>query len=144
MTLLRRLLRDERGANMVEFAVALPVLVMFIWGIFQVGLIYQANAGMQHALGEAARFATIFPTPSDTAIRAKVTTRKFGTYNGTLGTLQITNNTVTVSGSGVSGGSTTVTVSKDLTLTYSQPTNFIFFNGPTVNLSKSKRVYLAT
>lgn len=143
MTLLRRLLRDERGANLVEFAVALPVLVMFIWGIFQIGLIYQANAGMQHALGEAARFATIFPTPSDTAIRAKVASRKFGTYNGTLGTLQITNNTVTVSGSGVSGGSTTVTVSKDLTLTYSQPTNFLFFNGPTVNLSKSKRVYLA-
>jgi Flp pilus assembly protein TadG len=144
MTLLRRLLRDERGANMVEFAVALPVLVLFIWGIFQVGLIYQANAGMQHALGEAARFATIFPTPSDTAIRAKVASKKFGTYNGTLGTLQITNNTVTVSGSGVSGGSTTITVSKDMTLTYSQPTNFIFFNGPTVNLSKSKRVYLAS
>jgi Flp pilus assembly protein TadG len=137
MTLLRRLLRDERGANMVEFAVALPVLVLFIWGIFQVGLIYQANAGMQHALGEAARFATIFPTPSDTAIRAKVTSRKFGTYNGTLGTLQITDNTT-------GSGATLKVVSKDMTLTYSQPTNFIFFNGPTVNLSKSKRVYLAT
>jgi Flp pilus assembly protein TadG len=137
MNLLRRLLRDDRGANMVEFAVALPVLVLFIWGIFQVGLVYQALAGMQHALGEAARHATIFPTPSDTAIRAKVTSKKFGTYNGTLGTLQITDNTT-------GSGANLKVVSKDLTLTYSQPTDFIFFNGPTVNLSKSKRVYLAS
>ena len=137
MNLLRRLLRDTRGANLVEFAIALPVLVLFIWGIFQIGLVYQALAGMQHALGEAARYATIYPTPSDTAIRAKVTSRKFGTYNGTLGTLQITDNTT---GSGAS----LKVVSKDMTLTYSQPTNFIFFNGPTVNLSKSKRVYLSS
>ena len=137
MNLLRRLLRDTRGANLVEFAIALPVLVLFIWGIFQIGLVYQALAGMQHALGEAARYATIYPTPSDTAIRAKVTSRKFGTYNGTLVTLQITDNTT---GSGAS----LKVVSKDLTLTYSQPTDFIFFNGPTVNLSKSKRVYLSS
>lgn len=135
MTLLRRLLRDDRGANMVEFAVALPVLVLFIWGIFQIGLVYQALAGMQHALGEAARYATIYPTPSDTQIRAKVTSRKFGTYNGTLGTLQILNDT--------SGPGGQVRY-KDLELTYSQPTDFIFFNGPTVNLRKTKRVYLAS
>src|SRR5215211_3566124 len=79
MMKLRALLRDERGANLVEFAIALPVLVSFIWGILQVGLIFQAQAGVQHALGEAARLATIWPTPSDTTIRAKVASRKFGT-----------------------------------------------------------------
>lgn len=135
MSKLQTILRDERGANLIEFAIALPVLVLFIWGIFQVGLVFQAQAGMQHVLGEAARYATIFPTPSDTAIRAKVTSHKFGTYNGTLGTLQINNDT--------SGPGGTVRY-KDMTLTYSQPTDFIFFAGPTINLSKSKRVYLAS
>ena len=32
---------------------------------------------------------------------------------------------------------------KDLTLTYSQPTKFIFFTGPTVTITRSKRVYLS-
>ncbi len=39
----------------------MPILVLFIYGIFQVGLLFQANAGMQHALGEGAatrRFAS--------------------------------------------------------------------------------------
>lgn len=136
MMMKRNLRRDDRGAAMIEFAIAIPVLVSFIWGIFQIGLIFQANAGMQHALGEAARYATIWPTPSDTDIRARVTSRKFGTFNGTLGTLTITDNTT-------GSGSTLKTVSKDMTLTYRQKLNFLFIPGPTVNLSRSKRVYLA-
>ena len=128
----RKLLKDERGANLVEFAIALPVLIFFIYGIFTVGLLFQANAGMQHALGEAARYATIFPTPTDDEIRARVAARKFGTRTGTLGALQIDNS----NNSGAPG-----TRYKTLTLSYTQPTNFLFFQGPTVTISKSKRVY---
>jgi Flp pilus assembly protein TadG len=136
MNLLRRIRRDERGASLIEFAIALPVLASFIWGIFQIGLIFQANAGMQHALGEAARYATIFPTPSDTQIQDMIARRKFGTFNGSLGKLSITDNTT-------GSGATLTTVSKDLTLTYDQKLNFLFIPGPTVTLSKTKRVYLA-
>ncbi len=128
----KSLWRDERGANAIEFAIALPVLVLFIWGILQVGLLYQASAGMQHALGEAARHATLYPTPSDDDIRARVASKKFGTANGTLGALQIAD--------GNSGGSGTTY--KDLSLTYSQPINFLLFPGPTVTLTRTKRVYL--
>lgn len=131
-TVIAKILRDERGANAIEMGIALPVLVFFIWGIVQVGLLFQANAGMQHALGEAARYATIYPTPADDALKAKMADRKFGTYNGTLGELTIEDVT--------SGGTI---VAKKLTLTYSQPTNFLLFNGPTVNISKTKTVYLA-
>jgi len=130
----RRLLKDERGANLVEFAIAVPVLVFFIYGIFTIGLLYQANAGVQHALGEAARYATIFPTPTDDQIRARVAARKFGTGTGTLGQLQIADNN--------SGGPGTRY--KTLTLSYSQATNFLFFQGPTVTITKSKRVYPAS
>ena len=140
MSAIRKLIRDERGANLIEFAIALPVLVTFIWGIFQVGLLFQANAGMQHALGEAARYATIFPTPSDAAITNMVTSKKFGTYNGTLGTLSITNNNVTT---GVAPNQVTKTVSKDLTLQYTHTMRFLFIPAKTLTLTKTKRVYLA-
>ena len=33
--------------------------------MFQFGVILQANAGMQHALGEGARYATLYPKPAD-------------------------------------------------------------------------------
>ena len=59
MKLLRFLRRDERGVAVIEIAIVLPVLILFIYGIFQIGILYQANAGMQHALGEGARYATL-------------------------------------------------------------------------------------
>lgn len=130
---LRKLAGDSAGSTAVEFAVAVPVLVSLIWGIFQFGLVFQANAGVQHALGEAARYATIFPTPTDTQIQAKITAHKFGVRNGTWGTPQIDN----ANAAAANGGYKTITV------TYSQPTDFLFFNGPTVNITKSKRIYLS-
>ena len=59
MTLHNLLRRCQRGAAVIEFALSLPILVLLIYGIFQVGLMFQANAGMQHALGEGARYATL-------------------------------------------------------------------------------------
>ena len=130
---LRILRRDEKGTAVIEMAIALPVLTLFIYGIFVVGQLFQASAGMQHALGEAARFATIYPTPADSEIQAKIAAKKFGTSGGTLGALQISNG----------GGGGAGDPYKDLSLTYSQPTDFLFFDGPTVTLTRTKRVYLA-
>ncbi len=31
----------------------------------------------------------------------------------------------------------------ELTATFTMPTNFLFFNGPNINLSQTKRVYVA-
>jgi Flp pilus assembly protein TadG len=129
MTRFRQLIADRAGSSAIEFAVSVPVLVMLIWGIAQVGLLYEANAGMQHALGEGARMATIYPTPTDTQIQTKITSAKFGLGNGTWGTPTIvTDNT---------------TKTKTITVTYSQPTDFLFLPGPNVSLSASKVVYLA-
>ena len=129
MTRFRQLIADRAGSSAIEFAVSVPVLVMLIWAIAQVGLLYEANAGMQHALGEGAGMATIYPTPTDTQIQTKITSAKFGLGNGTWGTPTIvTDNT---------------TKTKTITVTYSQPTDFLFLPGPNVSLSASKVVYLA-
>ena len=134
---LRLLVRNAQGVAAMEFAVAVPVLISMIWGMFQVGIIYQANAGAQHALGEAARYATLcIPTgtgcnvPSNTQIQAMITAHKFGLGNGTWGTPTIASNTVLNT--------------KTITVTYSQPTDFLFFPGPTVSITKSKVVYLSS
>lgn len=126
----RILRRNDQGAAAIEFALAVPILVMFIYGIFRIGLLMEANAGMQHALGEAARYATIFPTPSDTALQDKITSHKFGLDGGTWSTPSITTDTTAKT--------------KLIRVTYSQPTDFLFFPGPTVSLTRSKLVYLST
>jgi Flp pilus assembly protein TadG len=127
--LLKRLWADESGANIIEFAIAVPVLTVFIYGIFVVGKLFEAQAGMQHALGEAARYATLYPTPTDDQIKAKMAAKKFGVTGngGALSALAIS-----------TSGST-----KTLSLTYTQQTNFLLFRGPNVSLTKSKKVYLA-
>ena len=129
MTRLLKRLRDESGAAMIEFAISIPVMVLFMWGIFQFGMILEAQAGMQNALGEAARYATIFPTPTNTQLQAKITSSKFGLANGNWSTPTIVDDAATNT--------------KTITVRYSQPTNFIFFAGPTVTFTKSKVVYLS-
>jgi Flp pilus assembly protein TadG len=129
----RNLHADQDGTAIIEMAIAVPVLTLFIYGIFVVGQLFQASAGMQHALGEAARYATIYPTPADADLKTKMAAKKFGTASGTLGELQIANG----------GGDATGPAYKDLSLTYSQPTDFLFFNGPNVSITRTKRVYLS-
>jgi Flp pilus assembly protein TadG len=132
MSPLKILKRDERGVAATEMALALPVLVTMIYGIFQVGLLYQANAGMQHALGEGARFATLCVQtnntcnpPSDAAIKTRVTSKLFGRGDGAF----------TVADPVVGTGY------RDLRVTYSKRMNFIFFPGPTITLNRTKRAY---
>jgi Flp pilus assembly protein TadG len=123
-----RLLRDSRGAAVIEMAIALPVLITMIWGIFQVGVAMQASAGMQHALGEGARLASIYPVRTDAAIKSKIAEKVFGVGIGSFGTPTITN------GTGF----------KTLSVTFTMTPNFLFFNGPEISLTRTKKVYTAT
>jgi Flp pilus assembly protein TadG len=132
----KKLGRAEKGASAIEFAIAIPVLVTFIYGIFSFGQILEVDAGMQHALGEGARYATLClnpassgcTVPTDTQITSKVTSKLFGLASGATPsiTTDSTNKTKTIS------------------LSYSQQMNFLFFTGPTVSFTRSKVVYYAT
>jgi len=137
MKKLQALLRDDRGVAAIEMAISVPVLVLFLWGIFQVGVAFQASAGMQHALGEGARLATICRNPTadgvcstatTTEIEALIRAKAFGTGIGSF----------TVAPIVVSGDH------MNLSVTFSMPTNFLLFQGPVINLTRTKRVYVAT
>ena len=133
MILFRKLKRDDRGAAVIEFALTVPILVLLIWGIFQVGVAFQASAGMQHALGEGARYATIHPVPTNDQIKTKISSKVFGTKIGTFSTPVVSTPNPSV-----------CTNCRLLSVTFTMTPNFLFFNGPPVTLTRSKRVYVAT
>lgn len=134
---LLRLCNNERGASAIEFALSVPILITMIYGIFVFGQLFEADAGMQHALGEGARYATLClnPTssgctaPTSTQVTSKISSKLFGTSSGNWSTPTITTDTT----------AKTMTIS----VTYSQTMDFLFFTGPTVTLTRSKVVYYA-
>jgi Flp pilus assembly protein TadG len=132
MTRLGKISSDQKGAAAIEMAFALPVLLLFVYGIFQFGVILQANAGMQHALGEGARYATLYPKPADNLIVTKMSNKVFGMNVGTFGTPTVTTPSTSV-----------CTNCRLLTVTYSVTPSFLFFNGPPITLTRTKQVYVA-
>jgi Flp pilus assembly protein TadG len=125
--MIKRLKRDENGAAVIEMAFALPILLTFVYGIFQLGVIFAANAGMQHALGEGARYATLYPSPSNEQIQTKMQGKLFGTKIGQYSVPLPT-------------GTTNY---KDLNVSYTVTPNFLFFKLPSITINRSKRVYLS-
>jgi Flp pilus assembly protein TadG len=134
MSKLFQLCRDERGAGAVEFALSVPILISLIYGIFEFSQLYEANAGMQHALGEGARFATLcVPTANgcnaetNDDIKAKMNAKLFGPVGGSF---NVQDPVTDASGN-----------FKTLTVTYTRTMNFLFYTGPAITLTRSKLVY---
>lgn len=140
MKLSARIKADESGAAAIEMAFAIPVLIVMIWAFVQLAEVYRAVAGMQQALGEGARYATLCLSQSATGctaptadqIKTKINSSVYGIGPGTF--------TVNDPVSGTSGTANYY----DLTVSYSQPTDLLMFPGPTMSLTRSKRVWIAT
>jgi Flp pilus assembly protein TadG len=129
--LLARFWREDRGVGALEFALVLPALVVIIAGITQLGILYMANAGLRHALAEGARYATIWPRPTDTQIRDLIVSERFGLAGGgTVTTPAITH--------GESDGADYV----DISASYTLDLNFVFFTVDDITLTDSRRVYI--
>jgi Flp pilus assembly pilin Flp len=135
--LVRKLRRDQSGATLIEMAFALPILIVIIWTLFQYGLVFRANSGIQHALGEGARLATIFPTPDESVIEARMAEAVYGIGPGEF------DYAITP----VDDPETPVDESEigylDLTVTYTQKTSLLLVPGPTITISKTKRAWSA-
>lgn len=139
MILIRRLIRDQDGAAAVEMAFAIPVLVVMLWAFVQLAQVYRAVAGIQQALGEGARYATLCVNPTNSGCGAPTTTQvktkiQSSVYGIGPGTFTVPDPTSGSDGTGKY---------YDLTVSYTQPTNLLMFPGPTMSLSRSKRVWIA-
>ena len=139
MTFGRRIRSDDKGVAAIEMAFALPILIVMIWMFVQLAQIYRALAGIQQGLGEGARYATLCLNPSSlgceaptaASIKTKISASVYGVGPGTF-----------VVSDPVSGNSGTSQY-YDLKVTYSQPTSLLLFPGPTINVTRSKRVWTA-
>ena len=81
---LRRLIRDEEGAAVVEFALVMPILALIIFGIIDFGRAFYTVNNIISAVREGARYGAILAAPKSTTgeseIRGRVrnVSRPFG------------------------------------------------------------------
>ena len=59
-----RAAQDQRGQAVVETALVLPLVVLFLLAVVQVGLVMRAQVLVTHAAREAARAAAVDPDPA--------------------------------------------------------------------------------
>ena len=128
---LRKLIRNEQGAAVIEMAFALPILIVMLWMIVQLGLVFRAMSGIQHALGEGARAATLWPVPAIDDIEDRMNDAVYGIGPGDFEVVEAV--------PGTADGSDFL----DLEVTYSQETDLLLLPGPTITVSRSKRVWVA-
>lgn len=123
---LGRLIGNDRAAAAIEFALVFPAVVIMMIGILQFGLFYFGSATMQHMLGEGARYAILYPTPTDAQILSRMENSRYSqTFGDFTPSITSTANT------------------KDLTVTFTfTPTIPFQMFGP-ITVTRSKLVYLS-
>ena len=140
MMRLRRIFHCEEGAAAIEMAFALPALIVMIWMMVQLAQVYRASAGIQQALGQGARYATLCLNPSATAgcsmpTGQQVHDKMAATVYG-IGPGNFSANTPTKQTTGTGAY-------YDLSVNYTQSTSLLLFPGPDITISRSKRVWVA-
>jgi Flp pilus assembly protein TadG len=123
------LAQADDGAAAVEFVVAAPFLIMLLAGIFQVGMLFLANAGLQQAVESGARYATLYPRPTAEQISSRVMESGYG--------LRPTG----IEGPAISYGETDGTPYADISMSYSMRLDFVFFQSAPIELVHTRRAY---
>ena len=66
----RRLKQDERGQELMEFAIILPFLLLVAFGVLDLGRIFHAAITITNAAREGARYGTFYPDDTPGIIAA--------------------------------------------------------------------------
>ncbi len=127
---LRPLRSDRKGATAVEFAMALPLLLLMLVGVAQMGMLFFAHAGLRNLVAEGARFASIAPRPTDAAIKTRIKQGGFG-----LNTASIKDPVITYGTAGTADFA-------DITVQYETELNFIFWKTGSFNIEQKRRVFI--
>ena len=69
VSVLRRLRRSESGAEVIEFALTLPLLMLVVLGIIEFGFVFQQYEVVTNAAREGARIASLSTYGSTAAVR---------------------------------------------------------------------------
>lgn len=126
----KKLRKRSDGSTAIEFAIAAPVLLLLIFGLLQLGIMFFADAGLQHAVDEGARLATIYPRKTENDIKARVTGTQYG-----LQPARIT-------GPSIVYGQVDGTDYAEVSMSYAMPVDFVFYRKPDMLITKTRRAYL--
>lgn len=139
MKLRHRLHRDQRGIATLEFALIAPIVLAFLYGVTQFGILFFASSGLNTAVDQAARFATLHvpagtrtPAQMKAQIEAKLQEAQYGINAQYRGTPSVT-----------LGQTATGVEYYDISLTYRAPINFLLYRTPPVTLSETRRVWIS-
>jgi Flp pilus assembly protein TadG len=115
MTNDRRLLRktSERGSELIEMAIVLPIFVLLVMGIIDFGFLFQRYELVVNAAREGARLAVADESMVDADVEERVT--DYLTSAGLTGTAvaEAGDSSMTVSGVAVATRTVTVTYNSD-------------------------------
>lgn len=70
-TRLRIRMRSERGAELIEFGLTLPLLLLLVLGIIEFGFMFQEYEVVTNAAREGARLGTLIPSAGYTRAEAE-------------------------------------------------------------------------
>lgn len=128
---LTRRARSERGAELIEFALVFPLLLLLVLGMVDFGFLFQRYEVLTNAAREGARIG-VLPSYTDADIRARVCSYIQGSGLAVTGTCPTpTNPTIVPSDTTVSiAGGGTVSA-KRVVITY---TNSYLFIGPIASM----------
>lgn len=130
--LARRIARSTSGAAVVETAFLLPIILFAQLGIFKFGEVLYARNAMNHAVEEASRYATIYPTPTDAQITARFRLRSFGFIPSRV--------TPTITRGALSATVKYIEVSA----TWSHTIDLVLVDVGPIKISAKRRVYMPT
>jgi Flp pilus assembly protein TadG len=125
-------LRRQEGSNLVEFALVLPLLLVLVMGIIEVGLALYDKAVITNACREGARAGMVFrePRPTEPEVQAivqAVVQNYASAYLVTFGTpdLQISSRFDDLDGNGSISSGDTLTVNVSYPYDYLMLDNLI-------------------
>jgi len=98
-----RMRRSQKGQSLVELAILLPVLILVLMGIMDLGRVFYAQIVITNAAREGARYGSMYPA-DEVGIKARAIAEAQGAG------IQIGPDDVQVSGTIMPGSPLTVTV----------------------------------
>jgi len=125
---LSRIASDTRGASAIEFVLTVPLLVTLLVGTMMVANYLSVRNALKSALDETSRYASLYPTPSDTQLRAR--------FDATL-TRKLDKQELTLEIKRVSVSTAIKTI--ELRASYPVSVKFLFAQGSIINATASKR-----
>lgn len=130
--------RNSKGAAAIEFAIAAPVFVLLLMGMAQFSLVLFAQAGLDNAVTQAARQATLYRPPMMTEaqreqeILDELDAGRFG-----LAPERLSDPVIAY---GTSNGSPYA----EITLSYTMPLAFGFYTMDPITLTETRRAFVQT